>query len=332
LLAIFDVEGVLYDAEYLPLLAEKVNKENKIWEITKKGIEGKIDWVEGLKERVHLLRGMDYDTCIQVANSLPIMIGAREACRTLKDAGWKLMAVSGGFTIITDRLKKELCLDFVYSNELVFKDGKLDDVIVNVDSDKAKSAIIKIREWDEKKENITTYTEERENLSKEKHLYELATTLLKDTGIKTRIIKQYLPIINKLINKYLSAMDFYITFELDENFNETIKSRHRDEFTYASFSEGEKMRIDLALLFTWRAVAKLKNSVNTNLLVLDEVFDSSLDASGTDEFLKILYDLTHGTSSNINVFVISHKGEVLYDKFEKTVKFQKQKNFSTLAA
>ena len=156
MLAIFDVEGVIYDAEYLPLLAEKVNKGNKIWEITKKGLEGKIDWVEGLKQRVELLRGMNYDTCIQVANSLPIMIGAREACRALKDAGWKLMAVSGGFTIITDRLKKELCLDFVYSNELVFKDGKLDDVIVNVDSDKAKSAMIKIREWNEKKENITT--------------------------------------------------------------------------------------------------------------------------------------------------------------------------------
>ena len=154
MLAIFDVEGVLYDAEYLPLLAEKVNKENKIWEITKKGIEGKIDWVEGLKERVHLLRGMDYDTCIQVANSLPIMTGAKEACRALKDAGWKLMAVSGGFTIITDRLKKELGLDFVYSNELVFKDDKLDDVIVSVDADKAKLAMIKIREWDEKKENI----------------------------------------------------------------------------------------------------------------------------------------------------------------------------------
>lgn len=154
MLAIFDVEGVLYDAEYLPLLAEKVNKENKIWEITKKGIEGKIDWVEGLKERVNLLNGVDYDTCVQVANSLPIMTGAKEACCTLKNAGWKLMAVSGGFTIITDRLKKELGLDFVYSNELVFKDGKLDDVIVNVDADKAKSAIIKINEWDEKKENI----------------------------------------------------------------------------------------------------------------------------------------------------------------------------------
>ena len=156
MLAIFDVEGVLYDAEYLPLLAEKVNKENQIWEITKKGIEGKIDWVNGLKERVHLLRGIDYDTCVEVANSLPIMTGAKEACLALKNAGWKIMAVSGGFTIITDRLKKELDLDFVYSNELVFKDGKLDDVIVNVDADKAKAAMIKINEWNEKKENIIT--------------------------------------------------------------------------------------------------------------------------------------------------------------------------------
>jgi len=154
LLAIFDVEGVLYDAEYLPLLAEKVNKENQIWEITKKGIEGKIDWVKGLEERVHLLRGIDYDTCVEVANSLPIMTGAKEACLTLKNAGWKIMAVSGGFTIITDRLKKELDLDFIYSNELVFKDGKLDDVIVNVDADKAKAAMIKVNEWNEKKEDI----------------------------------------------------------------------------------------------------------------------------------------------------------------------------------
>jgi len=156
LLAIFDVEGVLYDAEYLPILAEKVKKEKEIWEITKKGIEGKIDWVNGLKERVHLLRGIDYDTCVEVANSLPIMTGAKEACLALKDAGWKIMAVSGGFTIITDRLKEELDLDFIYSNELVFKDGKLDDVVVNVDADKAKAAMIKVNEWDEKKENIIT--------------------------------------------------------------------------------------------------------------------------------------------------------------------------------
>ena len=155
MLAIFDVEGVLYDAEYLPILAEKVNKEKEIWEITKQGIQGKIDWEEGLKRRVDLLNGIDYDTCVQVANSLPIMTGAKKACRALKDAGWKIMAVSGGFTIITDRLKKELGLDFVYSNELIFNNGGLDGVIVNVDANKAKAAIIKIREWNEKKENIT---------------------------------------------------------------------------------------------------------------------------------------------------------------------------------
>ncbi len=223
--------------------------------------------------------------------------------------------------IIKNQNSIQVCTQYI--NKVSNQNDEISQMIDDIDTKKIELETIK--------ETIETYTEQREELSKEKHLYELATTLLKDTGIKTRIIKQYLPIINKLINKYLSAMDFYITFELDENFNETIKSRHRDEFTYASFSEGEKMRIDLALLFTWRAVAKLKNSVNTNLLVLDEVFDSSLDASGTDEFLKILYDLTHGTSSNINVFVISHKGEVLYDKFEKTIKFQKQKNFSTLA-
>jgi len=155
LLAIFDVEGVLYDAEYLPVLAEKLNKEKEIWEITKQGIEGRIDWEQGLKERVKLLRGLDYETCLEVANSLPIMTGAKEACQTLKDAGWKLMAVSGGFTIITDRLKQELHLDYVFSNELIFKDNKLDDVIVNVNADKAKSAIIKITEWDERKEDVT---------------------------------------------------------------------------------------------------------------------------------------------------------------------------------
>ena len=155
MLAIFDVEGVLYDAEYLPILAEKVNKEKEIWEITKQGIQGKIDWEEGLKRRIDLLNGIDYDTCVKVANSLPIMTGAKKACRALKDAGWKIMAVSGGFTIITDRLKKELDLDFVYSNELIFNNGSLDGVTVNVDADKAKAAMIKIREWDEKKENVT---------------------------------------------------------------------------------------------------------------------------------------------------------------------------------
>ena len=153
MLAIFDVEGVLFDAEYLPILAEKVNKEKEIWEITRKGIQGLINWEDGLRTRVNALKGLDYETCKQVADDLPIMTGAKETCRVLKAAGWKLLAVSGGFTIMTDRLKKELNLDYVLSNELVFKDGKLDGVKIHVTSDKAKSARIKIEEWKEKKEN-----------------------------------------------------------------------------------------------------------------------------------------------------------------------------------
>jgi energy-coupling factor transporter ATP-binding protein EcfA2 len=150
---------------------------------------------------------------------------------------------------------------------------------------------------------------------------------LKDGGIKSKIIKQYIPVINKLINKYLSSMEFMCQFELDEQFNETIKSRYRDEFSYASFSEGEKMRINLAILFTWRAIAKLRNSVNTNILIMDEVFDSSLDSSGTEEFLKIINNLT----SDTNTFIISHKSDQLYDKFERVLKFEKHKNFSRVA-
>ena len=153
-----------------------------------------------------------------------------------------------------------------------------------------------------------------------------AGDMLKDTGIKTKIIKQYLPVMNNLVNKYLTAMDSYFNFTIDENFSEIIKSRFRDEFSYDSFSEGEKMRIDLALLFTWRAVAKLKNSASTNLLILDEVFDSSLDANGTDEFLKLLQSL--GLKSN--VFVISHKGDTLYEKFDNVIKFEKVQNFSKI--
>ena len=154
MLAIFDVEGVLLDAEFLPILAEKINKQDEIWAITRQGIEGKINWEEGLKRRIELLRGIDYQTCKEVSDSLKVMTGAKAACSALKAAGWKIMAVSGGFTLMTDRLKEELGLDHVYSNELLFKDGKLDGVTIEVDSDKSKSALVKIREWNEKKENI----------------------------------------------------------------------------------------------------------------------------------------------------------------------------------
>jgi DNA repair exonuclease SbcCD ATPase subunit len=176
----------------------------------------------------------------------------------------------------------------------------------------------------ELKDQLKALLEEQEKISFEKHYYECAANLLKDTGIKTKIIKQYLPIMNKLINKYLKAMDFFVNFNINENFEETIKSRHRDDFSYSNFSEGEKMRIDLALLFTWRQIAKLKNSTNTNLLILDEVFDSSLDTVGTDEFLKLIYDMGKDT----NVFVISHKGDQLFDKFRNLIRFKKVNNFS----
>ena len=184
-------------------------------------------------------------------------------------------------------------------------------------------ASAKLKKIKSEQKDFLSLKEQQSNLQS---IYDTASVLLKDGGIKTLIVKKYLPIMNKLINKYLANMDFYVSFNLDENFNETIKSRFRDEFTYASFSEGEKMRIDLALLFTWRAIAKLKNSMSTNLLILDEVFDSSLDEDGTSDFLKIIHSL--GSASN--VFVISHKGEILYDKFKHMIKFEKIKNFSRI--
>ena len=151
--------------------------------------------------------------------------------------------------------------------------------------------------------------------------------MLKDSGIKTKIIRQYLPVINKLVNNYLQAMDFFVQFDLDETFKETIKSRHRDTFSYASFSEGEKQRIDLALIFTWRTIAKMKNSANTNLLLLDEVFDSSLDVNGTDYVMSLLNTIGEDT----NVFVISHKGDQLFDKFRSQIKFEKKNNYSVMS-
>jgi len=174
---------------------------------------------------------------------------------------------------------------------------------------------------------VISKNELRSAKNEEQH-YNLAVShLLKDTGIKTRIIKQYLPAINKLVNKYLQSMDFFVHFELDEKFNETIKSRHRDKFSYASFSEGEKQRIDLALLFTWRTIAKMKNSASTNLLILDEVFDSSLDNNGTDYVMQLLNTI----GDQANVFVISHKGDQLFDKFRSQIKFEKKQNYSVMS-
>ena len=184
--------------------------------------------------------------------------------------------------------------------------------------DKEKDKLLKIIQQGREKEILR-----KEVINKREDL-KMVSEFLKDGGVKSSIIRKYLPVMNDLINKYLQKLEFYVNFNLDDMFNETIKSRFRDEFSYASFSEGEKMRIDLALLFTWREIAKLKNSVNTNILILDEIFDSSLDNNGTQDFMKILYNITDGN----NVFVISHKGEQIVDKFDNVIEFTKYKNFS----
>jgi DNA repair exonuclease SbcCD ATPase subunit len=174
-------------------------------------------------------------------------------------------------------------------------------------------------------EELSGYLKRRKEVSEIKAYLDVAAALLKDAGIKTRIIKQYLPIINKLMNKYLASMEFFVNFTIDEEFNESIKSRHRDDFSYENFSGGEKQKIDLALLMTWRAIARIKNSVNTNLLILDETFDSSLDTKGTDALLQIL----HTMPDNTNVFVISHKDQ-LHDKFNNSIRFEKKSSFSRI--
>ena len=231
-----------------------------------------------------------------------------------------------------DAVNKELLALSAQSNSAISANK-----ILSKQNQKLEADILSMKEdtvnIDEEKKKLKDIADEalvlidkKNQLFQEKQTHEVSALLLKDTGIKTAIIKEYLPVMNKFINGYLTAMDFYVHFELDEAFNEVIKSRFRDEFTYASFSEGEKMRIDLAILFTWRQIAKMKNSVNTNLLVLDEIFDSSLDNAGTDYFLSVMNAL--GDKSN--VFVISHKGDQLFDKFHSVIKFEKKNDFSAI--
>lgn len=207
------------------------------------------------------------------------------------------------------------------TNKLIARLNKLIEELKNskVVSDKEEQSLKTL------KESLVELQNNLKELIDEKTYLETASNLLKDTGIKTKIVRQYLPIINKLVNKYLASLDFFVNFNLDESFKETIKSRHRDDFSYNNFSEGEKQRIDMALMLTWRAVAKLKNSSNTNLLILDEVFDSSLDTNGTEYLMNILHML-----EGVNLFVISHKGDILQDKFSNVIRFQKIKNFSRI--
>jgi len=202
--------------------------------------------------------------------------------------------------------------------------NRINDEIIKLETEKRNTDTIAM-ELEHIKEELKKVNVEKDKVVEEKKYIDIAREILNDTGVKSKIIKKYLPIMNNLINKYLQSMDFFVNFHLDEEFNETIKSRYRDTFNYNSFSEGEKLRIDLALLFTWRTIAKMKNSTNTNLLILDEIFDSSLDSTGTEDFFKILKELT-----NENTFIISHKGDIMFDKFTNIIKFEKYKNFTRL--
>ena len=223
--------------------------------------------------------------------------------------------------IVTDLqdIQSELITQERYKNRLTLELNEAENNVADIDDERTRLKEMAV--------DLTNKNKEKTDKGEEQHYNTAAASLLKDTGIKTRVIRQYLPIINQLVNKYLAAMDFFVHFDLDEKFNETIKSRHRDKFSYSSFSEGEKQRIDLALLFTWRTIAKMKNSASTNLLLLDEVFDSSLDNNGVDYVMNLLSTIGEET----NVFVISHKGDQLFDKFRNQIKFEKIRNYSVMS-
>ena len=316
---------------------EKTSVENKLKTITK--LESQIESAVSKyrKDISFFQHNDDCPTCRQtiaigfketeIAN---LSTKAAECEHGLSELEKKLLAEQNKLNTITEVQKKiqALQIKIATNNTSITETNKYITKLQKQIEELKQLKVVSEKEQQELKElkeSLSLLQEELRVLIQEKTYYEVASGLLKDTGIKTKIIKQYLPIINKLVNKYLASLDFFVNFNLDESFKETIKSRHRDEFTYNNFSEGEKQRIDMALMLTWRAVAKLKNSSNTNLLILDEVFDSSLDTGGTEELMKILHML-----DGVNLFVISHKGDILQDKFSNVIKFDKVKNFSRI--
>ena len=253
-----------------------------------------------------------------------IDVGMKQLDKEIKTVEKRLEKINDTMVLIRE---KELLINRYETsiNEITKYVDKIIAEIEELKNEKLSTAT-QTGELNQLQEQLTETELKKQKDKNEKIYIDTARHLMQDTGIKTKIIKQYLPIMNQYINKYLADMDFFVNFTLDEEFNETIKSRYRDEFNYHSFSEGEKLRIDLSILFTWREIAKIKNSTNTNLLILDEIFDSSLDSSGTDEFMRILQT----TMIKENIFVISHKSDTLIDKFPRVLKFEKYKNFTRM--
>jgi DNA repair exonuclease SbcCD ATPase subunit len=317
------------------LVAEKTLVEDKVKKITKLESQIESNLSKFRKDISFFAHNDDCPTCRQaIATEFKetelqtLQTKATECEHGLTQLEVKLLAEQTKLNEITEiqRRIQSLQIEIATKNTSITETNKyitkLEKLIEELKTNKA-STEKEEQELELLKNTLTTSKENLRSLIDEKSYFEVASGLLKDTGIKTKIIKQYLPIINKLVNKYLASLDFFVNFNLDESFKETIKSRHRDDFTYNNFSEGEKQRIDMALMLTWRAVAKLKNSSNTNLLILDEVFDSSLDTNGTEELMKILHML-----EGVNLFVISHKGDILVDKFANVIRFEKVNNFS----
>jgi DNA repair exonuclease SbcCD ATPase subunit len=319
------------------LVAEKTLVEDKVKKITKLESQIESNLSKFRKDISFFAHNDDCPTCRQaIATEFKetelqtLQTKATECEHGLTQLEVKLLAEQTKLNEITEiqRRIQSLQIEIATKNTSITETNKyitkLEKLIEELKTNKA-STEKEEQELELLKNTLTTSKDNLRNLIDEKSYFEVASGLLKDTGIRTKIIKQYLPIINKLVNKYLASLDFFVNFNLDESFKETIKSRHRDDFTYNNFSEGEKQRIDMALMLTWRAVAKLKNSSNTNLLILDEVFDSSLDTNGTEELMKILHML-----EGVNLFVISHKGDILVDKFANVVRFEKVNNFSRI--
>ena len=319
------------------LVAEKTLVEDKVKKITKLESQIESNLSKFRKDISFFAHNDDCPTCRQaIATEFKetelqtLQTKATECEHGLTQLEVKLLAEQTKLNEITEIQKRiqSLQIEIATKNTSITETNKyiarLEKLIEELKTNKASTEKEEL-ELKTLNDTLTGLKSNLRHLIDEKSYYEVASGLLKDTGIKTKIIKQYLPIINKLVNKYLASLDFFVNFNLDESFKETIKSRHRDDFTYNNFSEGEKQRIDMALMLTWRAVAKLKNSSNTNLLILDEVFDSSLDTNGTEELMKILHML-----EGVNLFVISHKGDILVDKFANVIRFEKVNNFSRI--
>jgi DNA repair exonuclease SbcCD ATPase subunit len=332
------VETINTDIEYLQKeLEKKEEADTKLKQLLK--METKIEHnLHNHKKNLEFFQENDNcPTCTQplepefrgekIATEKGKITVLEDGIKKLNDEVTKMEEKVNHFGAISKKLS-DLYVDVAKVNtsleELNNYSEKIHQDILQLENKQTDSKKIAV-DLQQLKEDLEQTKLERDKITEQKKYVDILREVLSDKGARGHIIKKYVPIINGLINQYLQAMDFFISFHLDEEFNETVKSRHRDTFNYNSFSEGEKLRIDLALLFTWRTIAKMKNSVNTNLLILDEIFDSSLDTQGTDDFFKIISKL-----SNENIFIISHKGDIMFDKFTNIIKFEKYKNFTQL--